>query len=287
MKKVIVVAAILAGSVLNAAAYFDGGATVTTGPNKYRGNRLHLLVGSGNIAVEPSIATYTSDLLDHTYRTYGLRGAWETDKFTVGAEGGSTPEVNDYSNKYFGGDITLSLTPGSGGKSRLAGPGSRGTVRGGEGLARLDVGAGIKQVMHEYKPAGIAAQKTDQTQVSLFAGAKLLLIDLSASYTNYNYGTRKTAPLINPIPGHEFVYGATPRSSVNARVDIPGTPMITPFVSYTGTKYRDSVDDSSAYLFGAYLDLNMLVANVGYQIFDDGSHKTSYISVGAGIKFSI
>jgi len=284
MKKVMVIAAILAGSVLNAAAYFDGGAAVTTGPDDYRGTRLNLVLGSGNVALEPSMAMYTSDLLDHTYRTYGLRGAWEADLYTIGAEAGATPKVSDYANKYAGGDITISLTPGEGGKSRLAGPGSRNTTRGGTGMTRLDVGAGMRQTMHEYTGGGLH-DKTDQTQYSLFAGAKILMINLSASWTGYNYGTRKIVPVINPVPGHNFVYAAAPKASVNARVDIPGTPVVTPFVAYTGTKYIDSTDDSHAYLFGAYIDLSMIVANVAYQIFDRDPARVSFITVGAGIKF--
>ena len=45
------------------------------------------------------------------------------------------------------------------------------------------------------------------------------------------------------------------------------------------------MDDSSAYLFGAYIDLSMITANVGYQIFDNGSGKDGFLSIGAGIKF--
>ena len=283
MKKIIVVAMILAGSILNATAYFDGGATATTGPDGYRGNRLNLVIGSGNIAVEPSLATYTSDLLDHTYRAYGLRGAWEADLYTIGAEAGATPKVNDYANKYVGGDITISLTPGEGGKSRLAGPGSRNTTRGGAGMTRLDVGAGLRQTVHKY--TGTPNLKTEQTQYSLFAGAKILMVNLAATYTGYDYGARRIAPLINPIPGHNFAYGAAPKSSVNMRLDIPGTPIVTPFVTYTGTKYIDSAVDSRAYLFGAYIDLSMVVANVGYQLFDRDSARVSFITAGAGIKF--
>jgi len=267
----------------SASAYFNGDARMTTGPNGYRGNNLSLVVGAGNIAVSPSLATYTSDSLDKNYRTYALRGALETETYTIGAEAGSTPEVNDYSNKFAGGDITFSLNPGSGGKARLAGPGSRLTARSGEGVTRIDVGAGVKQFRHEHSAA--STLKTDQTQYSVFAGAKILMANLSATWTGYRYGTEKTVPLINPVPGHTFAYGATPKSSVGARLDLPGAPMVTPFVGYNGTKYKDGVEDSSAYLFGAYLDLNMIAANVTYQIFDNGHARDSFISVGAGIKF--
>ncbi len=281
MKKLIIAVAMLAALGLNAAAYFDGGLTATTGPDGYRGSKLNLVIGSGNIAVEPSLATYTSDALDKTYRTYGVRGAWEADKYTLGAETGLTPTVNDYSNKYVGGDITFSLTPGSGGKSRLAGPGARGAVRGGQGVTRLDVGASLRYTVHENSATD---DKTGQTQASLFAGAKIMMVNLSASYTGYAYGSEGVSPLINPVTGHNFIYGAKPQSSVNVRLDLPGYPMVTPFVGYTGTKYKDA-DNSSAYLLGAYVDLSMVTANLSYQIFDDGHNRHGYMSIGAGIKF--
>lgn len=282
MKKILITA-MLACLSLNAAAYFDGGVTGTTGPGGYSGTKLNLVIGSGNLAIEPSLASYTSDALDKTYRTYALRGAWEAEKYTVAGFAGTTPEVNKYSNKFVGGDITFSLTPGSGGHSRLAGPGSRGGARGGEGVTRIDVGAGLKHTMHTQTVL-TADKDTTQTEGSLFAGAKILMVNLSASYTGYKYGDEEAMPQ-GFIPGHNFALAAKPKSSVNVKLDLPGYPMVTPFVSYTGTKYKGGVDDSSAYLFGAYIDLSMITANVGYQIFDSGSGKDSFLSIGAGIKF--
>lgn len=288
MKKLMVSFTLLAALALSASAgmYFDGGVSGTTGPDSYRGTKLDLVIGAGNFAFEPSMATYKADnarFKNKTYRAYGVRGAVEANKYTIGGEVGTTPEVNGYSNKYIGTDLTISLTPGSGGHSRLAGPGSRGSVRGGEGVTRIDVGASIKEIMHKNTTT-TADQKTNQTQFSLFAGAKILMANLSASWTGYTYGTRDTAPLINPIPGQTFAYGATPKSSVNARLDLPGAPMVTPFVGYTGTKYKDA-KDSSAYLLGAYLDLSMVTANIQYQIFNNGSATDGFLSVGAGLKF--
>ena len=245
---------------------------------------LNLVIGSGNLAIEPSLVTYTSDALDKTFRTYALRGAWEAEKYTLGAEAGTTPEVNGYSNKFFGGDITVSLTPGEGGKSRLAGPGSRGAARGGKGVTRIDVGAGLKQTLHTRTAAGIADRDTSQTEASLFAGAKILMVNLSAAYSNYMYGSEKTTPQMF-VTGYNFVLADFPKSSVNVKLDLPGQPMVTPFVSYTATRYKFGAKDSSAYLFGAYIDLSMVTANVGYQIFNRDSRKDNFLSVGAGIKF--
>ncbi|HAN04893.1 MAG TPA: hypothetical protein DCW72_04580 [Elusimicrobia bacterium] len=290
MKKTIFAAAMVAALGLNASAlYFDGGVTGTTGPDGYRGTKLDLIIGEGDLAFNPSMTSYTSDALDKTYRTWGLRGAWESDKYTIGGEAGLTPEVNGYENKYVGGDITISLTPTSGGKARLAGPGARSTARGGEGVARVDIGAALKHTMHT-QTAGTSDLETAQTAATLFAGAKVLMLNLSASYTGYSYGDEDALPQ-GFTPGHTFVTSAKPRSSVNARVDIPSTlPMVTPFAGYTVTKYKGGsaaaeTDESSAILLGGYVDLNMVVANVTYQILNYAGNTDSFVSIGAGIKF--
>lgn len=287
MKKLIIAVTLAAGFAGNASAlYFDGGLTGTTGPD-YSGYKLNLRVGEGDFALEPSLTTYkydTAALANKTYRTYGLRGAWEKEKYTAGAEAGTTPEVNGYKNMYFGGDITLSLTPTSGGKTRLAGPGARSVSGGGQGVTRIDVGAALKQTQHT-QTAGTVDNKTSQTEATLFAGAKILMLNVSASFTAYTYGSEDATPQ-GFVPGINFALMAKPKSSVTARLDLPSTlPMVTPFAGYTTTKYKGGVDDSSAILLGGYVDLSMVVANVAYQIFDNGSSSDSFISIGAGVKF--
>jgi len=287
MKKLIVSLTLLAGLGVNASAlYFDGGLTGTTGPD-YSGYKLNLRVGEGDFALEPSITSYKYDTAAYdnkTFRTYGLRGAWEKEAYTVGAEAGTTPEVNGYKNVYAGGDVTFSLTPTSGGKSRLAGPGSRSVSGGGEGITRVDVGASLKQTQHTQKVLTVE-RETSQTEASLFAGAKVLMLNLSASYTGYSYGDEDATPQ-GFVPGMNFALAAKPKSSVNARVDIPATiPMVTPFAGYTTTKYKGGVKDSSAITLGGYVDLNMVIANVTYQIFDNGTDTDSFVSIGAGVKF--
>ena len=292
MNKLIVSLTLLAGLGINASAlYFDGGLTGTTGPD-YSGYKLNLRIGGGDFALEPSLTTYKYDnalLNNKTYRTYGLRGAWEKETYTVGAEAGATPEVNGYKNVYAGGDITFSLTPASGGKTRLAGPGARSVSGGGSGVARVDVGASLKQTQHT-QAVGTAENKTSQTAASLFAGAKVLMLNLSASFTGYTYGDEDAVPQ-GFVPGLNFALIARPKSSVTARVDIPSTiPMITPFAGYTVTKYKGGssaleTDKSSAIMLGGYVDLNMVVANVTWQVFNYAKNNDSFVSIGAGIKF--
>jgi hypothetical protein len=143
--------------------------------------------------------------------------------------------------------------------------------------------------MHTQE-VGTTDRDTAQTAATLFAGAKVLMLNLSASYTGYSYGDEDAAPL-GFVPSHSFVTSAKPRSSVNARVDIPSTlPMVTPFAGYTVTKYKGGsaareTDESSAILLGGYVDLNMVVANVTYQIFNYADNTDSFVSIGAGVKF--
>ncbi len=278
MKNIILAVVVCAVTGLNAGAYFDGGVTATSGPGGYKGTKLDLVIGTGNLAFEPSLTSYVSDAVDKTF-TYALRGAWEAEKYTVAGFAGTTPEVNDYSNKFFGGDITYSLTPGRGGRSRLAGPGSRGGAHGGQGITRIDVGAGIKQTMHTKTGVG----DTNQTEGSLFAGAKIFMVNLSGSFTAYAYGAEKTVPQ-GFVTGLNFSLEQKPKSSVNVKLDLPGQPLVTPFISYTGIKIKGG-GDTSAYLLGAYIDLSMVVANATYQIYDSGSARNSFITLGAGVKF--
>ena len=291
MKKVIVSLALVAGLGLNASAwYFDGGLTGTTGPDGYSGYKLNVRVGQDELSLEPSLTRYTSDALKKDYSTYALRGAMEKEKYTVGAEAATTPEVNGYKNLSLAGDITFSLTPGSGGHSRLAGPGARASYGGGSGVARVDVGASLKQTQHTQAVAGASDKKTSETAAMLFAGAKVLMLNLSASFTGYSYGDEKATPQ-DFVSGQNFVVQAQPKSSVNARVDIPSTiPLVTPFAGYTTTKYKGGsaaakTDKSSTVTLGGYVDLNMVVANLTYQIFSYNDHNKSFVSIGAGLKF--
>jgi hypothetical protein len=299
MKKIIVSLTLLAGLGLNASAfYFDGGVTGTTGPDGYRGTKLDLVLGTDSLVFEPSVSSYKADAWDasKTFRAYALRVGQESALYTWGIEAGATPKTDcttkfAYENTFGGADITFSLTPGTGGHSRLAGPGSRNSSGGGEGVSRIDIGASARYTEHKISGSGLTL-KTGQAQGSLFAGAKIMMVNLSAGYTAYTYGDHDAPAVIDPVTGQNFtvVTGDLPKSSVNVKLDIPATvPMVTPFVGYTSTKYRSlsgvTPDNNNTYTLGAYMDLKMVSVNVAYQIFDDGSKNHSFVSLGAGLKF--
>lgn len=291
MKKTLFTLMTVLMSVSAASAWIDGGAGQTTGPNGYKKTDINLSVGSGDMWFRGALMRQDNDSLVDPYNTYSLRIGKDAEFYTLAVEGGMTPATEysagvDYSNVSVGADITFSLTPSAGGKGRLAGPNAKVASGGGDGITRIDVGGGIKQTAHKAENATSEA-KMDQTEYSVFAGAKILMARLGASWTGYDYDS-KTNPIANvmSIPGQALsIIGVLPKSSVNVRLDLPGYPMVTPFASYTTTKFNGTIQDLDAYGVGAYIDLNMVGANVQYQILDDGSHRNSYVSLTAGINF--
>ena len=293
MKKLFIAIAMITALGLNAAAWFDGGLSATTGPSGYSRTDAYITIGGESIWVKPALMRQDADSLDKAFNTYSVRVGKESAVYTLAGEAGTTPSTqysaaSKYSSTFFGGDITFSLTPGKGGHGRMAGPNARAASGGGEGVTGVDVGAGVKHTDHKVDST-VAAQdgKTGQNELSLFAGAKILMVRLGASWTGFSYGSEKASAMVDPVAGLSYaLLGVLPKSSVNVRLDIPATvPMIAPYVTYTTTKYKGGVDDSNAYAFGAYIDLNMIGDNVMYQIFDNGSHKNSYVTLNAGVKF--
>lgn len=275
-----------------ASAWFDGGLGMTTGPDGYSRTDAYLTMGGDSMWIKPALLRQDSDNLNNAFNTYSLRVGKDSSVYTVAGEVGMTPATEyspgvDYSSVFFGGDITFSLNPSGSGKDRLAGPNSRASSGGGGGITRVDVGAGIKRTTHKVESA-TSDLDAAQTAFSVFAGAKIAMANLSATWTGFSYDD-KSNPIFNvaPITGQSLaIIGLPAKSSVNVRLDIPSTlPMVAPYASYTTTKYNANVDDTKAYGFGAYIDLNMVGANAMYQILDDGNTKESYISLNAGLKF--
>lgn len=271
--------------VEGAGAYFEGSVGMTSGPHGYTGTDLNLTIGNDAFFVRPGLSAYKSDALNETFKVYRLRGGVERELYTAAAEAGFSPKQAGYDYKYGGADITFSLTPGSGGKGRLAGPSSRSASGGGgSGVTRVDVGAGLKRHMYNYSPAVGADTETGQTEYSIFAGAKVLMAQVGATYTGYAYGEEKVNQdhMLNQPAGLIFVTSGLPKSSVNVRAELPGTlPMVRPFVGYTTLKYKGA-DSKSALQLGAYVDLKMVTGVVSWQSFDGDN----FLSISGGLNFS-
>ncbi len=277
----------------NAAAYFDGGVSATTGENGYSGGNVFLIAGSDNMWIKPALDYYKTDDTNGTYKTYSLRGGYDKELYSIAGGFGSTPEMNGYKNAYVESDITFTLTPGGSRKGRLAGPQSSHGASGGKGLARIDIGGAAKYSMHKskYNSAGalIKSKSINQTDLSVFAGASFLSSRLSAVYTASSYD--KTLNAVNRAPQAVNMAGLTsivqgfPATSVNIRLDWSNMPFVAPYISYTKTKFKLSQPDSKSYCFGANIDLTMLDVTASYEIYDNGIDKDNYISLAAGIKF--
>jgi len=283
MKKIIAVIFIF-GSIAN--AYFDGGLNYTSGSNGYSGQDAYILVGFDNIWIKPEYSAYKSDNID-TYRKYSGRVGFEKSAYTLSFFAGLTPEVNKYENKFGGADITFSLTPPSGNKKRMAGPNSGYTSRSGNGVTQIDLGAGVNYIAHTNQGKDLA-----QIDASFFAGAKILMAQISANYSFSSYDKTMTLANVGGLAMNEKVAGINsnltgyPKSNVNVKVDLIGYPMLTPFISYTKTKFKlASTDDLNTYTFGAYIDLNMIGATVSYETYKLGNDRKNFLSVSAGIRF--
>ncbi|MBU2573723.1 MAG: hypothetical protein KKH28_06595 [Elusimicrobia bacterium] len=283
MKKAVCFVLVSVFTAAAASAYFDGSVGMTTGPDGYTGTDLSFTLGNDTIFVKPGLSAYSFDVnsVNKTYKVYRLRGGMEKDNYTAAAEAGFSSKEAGYEYKYFGADITFSLTPGKGGKGRLAGPSARSASGGGQGVTRVDVGAGIKQHMYNYDLNSLS-KETGQTEFSIFSGAKVFITQVSASFTGYSYGSEEVTPMFNQPSGLIFVTGGLPRSSVNVRAELPSTlPMVTPFAGYTTVKYK-SAGSKSALQLGGTVNLGMVTGVVSWQTFDGDN----FLSISGGLNVS-
>ena len=288
MKKLFAAVLMTCALAANANAfYISGSGGTVSGEDDYKGTNVNLLIGLENLAIEPSWKVYSNKYTE-TINTYGLRAAWETNVYTAGIYGGFTPKKAyyksspiEYSNQFVGADFTLSLNPTGSTHSRLVGPGNRGISAGGEGITRVDVGAGIKQTAHKTEYAG-TDNKTGQTEYQVFAGVQFLMLNISGGMSYYDYQD-KDSEAVNFVPGLNYATRGLPDNAFNLKVDVPFFPIVTPFVGYSKVKYPD--DHINSYEVGTYLDFAMLKATVSYQITEHDSHHDGYLSAGIGLAF--
>lgn len=288
MRKIIALSVLFIAQ--GAFAYFDAGINYTSGEGGYKGQDAYLKIGSGGLWVKPEYSSYDADGID-AYRKYSARVGIERDLYTFSAIAGLTPEVtylgNKYKNKFVGADITFSLNPTSGGRNRMVGPNSGYSRRSASGVTQIDLGAGVDYTAHTSNSKDLA-----QIDASLFAGVKILMAQISASYTASSYDKTMTIDnaggyAMNERPlGLDYYFIGYPKSNFNVKVDLIGYPMVTPFLSYNKTKFKLATeDDVSTYGIGAYIDLNMVGATVSWQTMKWGTDRNNYLSFSAGLKF--
>ena len=291
MKKLLLAFALLF-SFGNAYSYFDGGLNYTSGSHGYIGYDGYFLIGSEGWWLKPEYSSHKwTDLPnDKNINKFFARFGLEKSLYTASFLAGYNPKVYDTDAKYLGADITFSLNPTSSSKKRLAGPNSGFAPRSASGVTQIDIGAGVNLT-------GYTNDKTDkdllQTDYSLFAGAKILMAQIAVNYTFSKYdkdienNSPNVARLTLKYPGMSSYLYIFPKSNFNVRLDLLGQPIVTPFISYTKTKFEESGnDDLNTYRVGAYMDLNMVTASVSYETYDpSGSNRVNFVSVSAGLRF--
>ena len=289
MKKLTALLALVVFPLCGAQAYFDGSVGTVGGADGYTGLNAYAELGGDSMYVRPSFTTYKQDGLSSTFNTYGARVGYDTAVFSLGLNGSTTPKQNGYGNYSVSGDAVFSLSPTGGRNSRIAGPRTGGGSAKGEGIARIDVGAGLAYTSHDIDGF---ANKIGQSDGSIFAGAMILGTQISGRYTknlHYSETLDETipVPLTNVLPGSLVDTAGFLNQAFNLRVDFTMLTAVTPYVSYTAAQYKLDLPTSKTYQFGAQVGLDMVNVNAAYQIQDPGEGYSSkgYFTVGAGLKF--
>ena len=265
--------------------YFDGGINYTTGRDGYTQQDIYLLFGKNDWWIRPEFSTYKTQDMERVDR-FSSRVGFERKTYGFAFEGGLTPQRNDYGNFTGGLDLTFSLSPTSSLKRRLAGPNSGFVSRSGKGVTRIDLGCGAKITHHKY-----TSYQSDlmEYQGFVFAGAKFFLTQISINYSFYNYNKDDLAktemPQNNRVFGMNSYLRSFLKSNLNFKVEMPGSPLVTPYISYNRIK-TTSNDPLNIYAFGFYLDLSMLGITTHFETYKDTRDKTQrYLSISGGIRF--
>ncbi|MBI4249216.1 MAG: hypothetical protein HY611_06915 [Elusimicrobia bacterium] len=295
MKKLWIVFA-LCLTAPSAKAYFQPGLSQSFGKDSYRSTNAYLQFGSRNFSLAPEFSMYSDKTTGGSFKTVSARAGYDTQMFGLGATAGSTLSHNRYSTVFGGVDVAFTLSATGGGMHRMGGAGRSGAP-GGKGLARIDFGGGILHIRHKVESGGSsAASELGQTDIYGFAGASILGARLSARLTvpSYSKDPKSSAvpvPSWVPITGHTPGVGTYPENSLHLKAEWPIFPLISPFVSYTRTQYKEiqgggASGKTGALAAGVSLGLQMLEVNGSIQrVSVNGGSDKNFVSLGAGLRF--
>lgn len=310
MTKLSLSLAVLMSAAPAGAVWFNGGVSQVGGSDNYRATTFQGTVGHEGYTVKPRFSTYRSDSSGGTFNTLSTRLGYEDKLFTVGLTGGGTGKVDGYSNRFFGLDAAVSLTPtGKGPEKRISGKGeSTGPARG-KGVMRVDLGAEIRHTVHTDAfststpgsstrgpgaPRALRASgplDIGQTDMTASAGVSLLGNLLSFDVTKSRYtknlataGAR--APANTPVSGMLQAVQGFPDASWTARFETSLLPLVTPFAQYTYTKFEIGQPDGRGSTVGAYLELGIVEASASYEHYAQaGRPGQNYFTVGGSLRF--
>lgn len=303
--------AVLASGALLAAPASAGinvGADQSFGTNNYRGTKVSASLDlTDAIYVTPSFATYRHDQSSGSYYGAGLRVGYEVGPFSFGVQGSLVPKNDGYRQNAVGGDVTFSLAPGGTKHGhRMAGPSSQSQETFGYGLAGVDVGASVNHITHsdDYFAAGTSGDALrragalrakrftlGQTDMTAFAGAKFLLLEVSANATKTAYDKTLDGNMLRESPflamgDFAAVEAGFPDSSYSLKAKIKTLPFVRPYAAYTHTNFKLGSAPSNAAEVGGVLGLDMLNVKASYGHYaQNGFTARNYFTLGASLNF--
>jgi hypothetical protein len=289
------------------AMFLDVGALETVGNENYRGEYGYVDFGD-NLHLRPTFSAYHDDFSSGTYKTLAARLAYDTPGGGFGIYGGGTPEVNDYSNRFYGADALISFAT-----EESAPAPKRDVVLGqgvGEdlqedttprnegpswGLARVDLGAGVTRTLHaeSFTPSIIPTASSGSVtvgQIDYRGTVRLLLlrsyftVDVTESRYDHALSDADTEAQVQNLAGLDANIQGFPDTSVSARVDLSMVPLVTPYGSYTHTTFELSQPSLRDYMVGLYFHTRYLRINGSYQrLVQQGQPTLNLTSVGVTV----
>lgn len=273
-----------------AAFYWDAGTSTSFGSNGYGAFSAFAEAGADEgLYARPTVTLYHSDFVKAT-KVYTGRVGWAGKRLGVGVEGAFTPKADGYQNTSFAGDVTYAVV---GAPRKPADKDDKGR------LARLIFGAGVRHIAHKESLAQLQQQTptvdraldAGQTDVSAFAGASLLGVNLDASITQSVY-TQNLPRLIRPIQpaavsGSNPTAFGFPDTTAEARLTIRTIPIIKPFGAFNWRSLKSDQPAARTYTAGASAVIGFLEVSAFYSLYDPGrgAPKHGYAGAGAGVRF--
>lgn len=284
------------------------GADQTFGTANFRETKANASLDlSDSIYVAPSFTVYRDDHSSGAYYGAGLRVGYEIGPLSFGVQGGVVPKKNGYKQSSVGADVTFSLAPGGTKHGhRMAGPSSESNETFGYGLAGVDVGASANHIMHadDFTAAGASgdalrregalrgsAYKVSETDLTAFAGAKFLLLEVSANVSKSVYDKTLDGHSLRESPfmkagQFEAVEAGFPDSSYSLKVKMKTLPFVRPYVSFAHTNFKLGSKPSNAAELGGTVGLDMLNVKGAYGRYtQDGFTSRNYFTLGASLNF--
>ncbi len=301
------VSALVAVSAPAAAFFVRPSVKQTLGSHNYAGTYAAVDAGD-DLHFKPSFNSYHSDDATGTFKTWGIRGAYDFDKYGLALTGGFSPRVNGYANHYVGGEASISFDFEEGGADRAEEAREMDQTKSKSkrkfGVSRLDFTVGVTRTEHsdqfvattnaQGKPIVSQSSTTlefAQTDVMGTMAVEItktrLEFDLTKSAYNKDIafiGAR--APQITFLSGLNAVIQGFPDLDFNARLELETWDVFTPWVSYTYTTFKVTQPSSAAYTIGLDGSWRDLSFSASYQrVAQAGGADRNYVSAETAYRF--